>query len=148
MTFALFVGMCNGTPGDKPIMSACADHCECITGYCYDENYLGSGFSFCSMDCMNPSIGECSGLQHPDPEQQGVQKYGCLQLTSLKTDYELTKTRICALRCESVDECKQYSSQYDQCGNYSGDNATMWEGHTIAAFATCLISSAISPDEP
>jgi len=140
------VGQCNGTPGDKPIMSACQDHCECVTGYCYDENYLGSGFKFCSMDCSNPSIGSCASIQHPT--EPGIQKYGCLQLNSLKDDYSLETTRICVLRCNDTDECKQYSTQYDQCGNFSGNNATMWEGHTIAAFATCLIEAEISPDEP
>lgn len=137
------VGLCTGTPGDKAIQSPCAEHCDCATGYCYDENYLGSGFKFCSVDCSTGA--ECSGLKHPT--ETGIQKYGCLNMNSLKDDYNLTKTAICVLRCSDVAECQGYSGQYDQCGNFSA-NATMWEGHTIAAFSTCLISSEISKDEP
>ena len=140
------VGKCEGTPGDKPIMSACSEHCECQTGYCYDENFLGGGFRFCSMDCANPSIGQCSKINHPD--SPGVQKYGCLNLSSLKDDYDLETTSLCVLRCENLDECKQYSSQYDQCGNFSGGSWTMWDDHTIAGFGTCLISAEISPHLP
>lgn len=139
-------GRCEGSPGDKPIMAPCADHCECSTGYCYDEGYLGDDFRFCTMDCDAPTVGKCSSIVHPQrPHQQG---YGCLQLDGLAKARGLETTRLCVLRCAGIDECRGYSDRYDQCGNYSGNKSTMWEGRMIAAFASCIISSEVDPESP
>lgn len=138
------VGSCVGEPGDKPIMAPCADHCECETGFCYDEAFNGGGF--CSMDCNAPSIGDCAKLKHPTLPQH--QKYGCLRLDGMKARHGLKTTRICVLRCAGVDECRAYSPRYDQCGNFSGGRGTQWGGFTLGLFGTCLISSAVDPDAP
>jgi hypothetical protein len=128
-------GNTNGcaVPGTKPIMSACSDDCECATGYCYDEAFLGD-FRFCSVDC---STGDpCSGL--PNPDGSTVQAYQCLTFTtSLKATYGLTVTSLCALRCTDVAQCQAYSSAYDACGNSAF--GTEWDGYTVGV-KTCLIS--------
>ncbi len=136
------VGQCVGEPGDKPIMAPCSTHCECVTGFCYDEAFNGGGF--CSMDCNAPSIGDCAELRHPSKPQH--QKYGCLRLDGMKVKHDLKTTRICVLRCSGVDECRGYSPRYDQCGNFSGGRGTQWGGFTLGLFGTCLVSSAVDPE--
>lgn len=136
---------CEGTPGDAPIMAPCADHCDCATGYCDDSDYLGRGFRFCSMDCNTAAMGACGKRRHPT--QPHLQKYGCVQLHALRQAHTFTTSRLCVLRCNSVDECKAYDPAYDQCGNASGGRLTQWGGSTIAAFGTCLISDAMPAEK-
>ena len=126
-------------PASKPIMAPCEDDCECATGFCYKEAFLGD-FSFCSLDCsLNDT---CNQLTDGD----GVKKYMCLNFAgSLASNYDLTVTHLCVLRCEDVAECKSFASAYDQCGNASAGLATSWDGHTIAMDKACLIQSKINP---
>lgn len=138
------VGRCVGEPGDKPIMAPCADDCECATGFCYAEAFNGGGF--CSMDCNAPSIGDCADLRHPDQPQ--FQKYGCLQLTALQRRHDLQTTRICVLRCASDAECRRIDPRFDACGNGAGGRLTQWGGYTLAAFNSCVDTSAVDPDAP
>lgn len=136
-------GRCDGTPGDKPIMAPCDDHCQCSTGYCYDEGFMAGGLRFCTMDCNAPTLGPCSTLTHPErPHQQG---YGCLMLDGVARARGLETTRLCVVRCADVDECRQYSDVYDRCGNASGGKATTWDGQMLAAFPTCVVSTAVAP---
>ncbi len=127
-------------PLNRPIMAPCDSDCQCATGFCYQEAFLGD-FSFCSLDCS--TAGDvCNSLTDGD----GIQKYMCLNLAgSLASNYDLVVTHPCVLRCDDVDECKKYASVYDQCGNASAGKATSWDGHTIALDKACLIQSKIDP---
>ena len=121
-------------PGTKPTGAACTDHCECRTGYCYDEDYLG-GFRFCTRECG----GVTCGSEDQEPGDT-VQRHVCLQFNSAHIDkYGLTKHDICQKRCNSVDECKLLGSAYDYC-----PNQTQWEGYTMAAVGTCQIESEVT----
>lgn len=114
--------------GSKPMGAGCEAHCECETGYCYDEAYLGP-FRFCTRNCDWNCNADVGG---------GIEAYKCLLLGgTLANEYDLTETSICQAVCTSVDDCKVLSSEYDACGYGSG---TQWDGHTVAAAKTCAIS--------
>ena len=113
--------------------SACSKNCECSTGYCYDEAYLGS-FRFCSKPCSE----QCS-----TEDKDGIQSHICLQLGgSLAQEYELTETSICMRVCQDVEDCSGLSSAYDKCGD-DLTKTTKWNDITIAAQRTCQISSEV-----
>ncbi len=115
--------------GTKPLGAGCAQHCECETGYCYDEDFLGD-FRFCTRACE----GSCN-----DGVGDGVEENKCLNLNNSKfADFELTETRICAPVCSSVDDCLALSSEYDACGY--GASGTQWLGATISLGKHCVIS--------
>ncbi len=119
--------------GVFPVGAACAKHCECSTGYCYDEAYLGE-FRFCTKPCSE----KCS-LEDED----GIQSHICLQLGgNLAAKYELTQTSICMRVCQDVSDCTSLSSAYDKCGD-DLTKITQWEGTTIAAQRTCQIASEV-----
>ncbi len=128
--------------GKQPLMAACEKHCECKTGYCYDEGaYLG-GFRFCTRACD----GGCTS----EGEVPGIQTTVCLNLAGQKLASEhpniVTKS-LCASTCKSLDDCKELSSAYDTCGSpasqCSGGNITCWGKTTLAAQKTCQISSTV-----
>lgn len=116
----------------RPIGAACGRHCECETGYCYDEAYLGD-FRFCTRDC-DGGCGDGSSA---------IDEYRCLLLGgTLANKYGLTHTSICQKICQTLDDCKALASAYDQCGS-SKDNSTQWDGQTIAGQKTCQISAEV-----
>jgi hypothetical protein len=135
-------GPCPSTPGAKSIGAECSEHCECGTNYCYDEAFMGitGTFRFCTKECG----GDC-GKPSDEEKEKGITEYKCLILAGNWTKpYNLTKSHICAPRCENVDSCKHLSSKYDACGNNKGwtdwchpDDPTP---HTLNA-AVCLVSS-------
>lgn len=119
--------------GMFPVGSACSKDCECSTGYCYDEAYLGS-FRFCSKPCSE----KCS-----TEDKNGIQTHVCLQLGGqLTQDHGLTETSICMRVCESLEDCAALSSAYDKCGD-DLSKTTKWDDITIAAQRTCQISSEV-----
>ncbi|MEC9071084.1 MAG: hypothetical protein VX938_01840, partial [Myxococcota bacterium] len=124
-----------GAPAEsttRPIGAACEKHCQCKTGYCYDEAYLGD-FRFCTRDCD----GGC------EDGTSSIDSYRCLLLGgTLASKHDLTHTSICQKICETVEDCKALASAYDQCGD-SKDNSTQWEGQTIAGQKTCQISAEV-----
>jgi hypothetical protein len=120
--------------GVFPVGSACSMHCECSTGYCYDEAYLGD-FRFCSKLCADT----CS-----DEDTQGLQSHVCLQLGGkLANEYGLTQTSICMRVCETLEDCKALSSLYDKCGEEL-TKETRWDGTLIAAQRTCQIAAEVN----
>ena len=119
--------------GMFPVGSACSKDCECSTGYCYDEAYLGS-FSFCSKPCSE----QCS-----TEDKDGIQSHICLQLGgTLAQEHGLTETSICMRVCQDVEDCSGLSSAYDKCGD-DLTKTTKWDGITIAAQRTCQIASEV-----
>lgn len=119
--------------GMFPVGSACSKDCECSTGYCYDEAYLGS-FRFCSKPCSE----KCS-----TEDKDGIQTHVCLQLGGqLTQDHGLTETSICMRVCQDLEECKSLSSAYDKCGD-DLSKTTKWDNITIAAQRTCQIASEV-----
>ena len=122
-------------PGDKPTGAACAYHCECRTGYCYDEAYLGD-FRFCTRDCeglANP----CGSEDRVDG--QDVQQYQCLNFGGTLADtYGLKHTNICHVRCQSVADCANLSSKYDYCPSGFSE----WDGKTVGA-PSCQIKAEV-----
>ncbi len=121
-------------PGTKPTGAACTDHCECRTGYCYDEAYLGS-FRFCTRDC--------DGLSNPCGSEdraagETVQQYQCLNFSgTLANTHSLAHVNICHVRCTTVDDCKALGSAYDYCPS----GFAMWDGKTVGA-PSCQIQSS------
>ena len=119
--------------GMFPVGSACSKDCECSTGYCYDEAYLGS-FRFCSKPCSE----QCS-----TEDKDGIQSHICLQLGGqLALEYQLTQTSICMRVCQDVSDCTGLASAYDKCGD-DLSKTTKWDNITIAAQRTCQISSEV-----
>jgi hypothetical protein len=119
--------------GMFPVGSACSKGCECSTGYCYDEAYLGS-FRFCSKPCSE----KCS-----TEDKDGIQTHVCLQLGGqLTQDHGLTETSICMRVCQDLEDCKGLSSAYDKCGD-DLSKTTKWDNITIAAQRTCQIASEV-----
>ncbi len=111
--------------GTKHIGAGCGKHCECATGYCYDQAYM-EGFRFCTRACE----GGCG----PDNE------YKCLLLDpGALTDYPQPEETICQAVCTSVEDCKKLSSDYDQCGTDAG--GTKWNGKTLTIVDTCQASA-------
>ncbi|MCB9728747.1 MAG: hypothetical protein H6744_17410 [Deltaproteobacteria bacterium] len=121
----------------KPLMAACSKHCECQTGYCYDEGaYLG-GFRFCTRPCN----GSCADLGSGT-----LQDTVCLNLNALRKSFPaMVEDHICATMCSSPADCEALSTDYDTCGTAgcSGGNATCWGGTTLALQKTCQIKSTI-----
>ncbi|MBD90602.1 MAG: hypothetical protein CL940_09705 [Deltaproteobacteria bacterium] len=119
--------------GMFPVGSACSKNCECSTGYCYDEAYLGE-FRFCTKPCSE----QCS-----TEDKDGIQSHICLQLGGqLAQENNLTQTSICMRVCLDVSDCSALSSAYDKCGD-DLSKTTKWAGVTIAAQRTCQIASAV-----
>jgi len=120
--------------GVFPIGSACSKNCECSTGYCYDEAYLGD-FRFCSKPCSEG----CS-----EENVTGFQEHTCLVLGgSLAVEHGLVETSICMRVCETVEDCKALSSSYDKCGE-TLTKETKWSGSLIAAVRTCQIAAEVN----
>ena len=116
--------------GTKPMGAGCAQHCECETGYCYDEAFLGD-FRFCTRACEG-SCNEGTGA--------GVEENKCLNLNNSKfAEFDLTETWLCAPVCSSLDDCLALSSEYDACG--FGPSGTQWLGATISLGDHCVISA-------
>lgn len=119
----------------KPIGAACGRHCECETGYCYDEAYLGD-FRFCTRDCDGACGKTADGLH--------IQ---CLNLGGTPAKkYNLTHTWICQPTCITLDDCAALSGLYTACGV---GTQTTWhvEGEkspsTLATQKTCTILSEV-----
>lgn len=122
-------------PGTKPTGAACTGHCECRTGYCYDEDYLGS-FRFCTRDCEGLT-NACGSEDRAAGET--VQQYQCLNFSgTLATTYGLEHTNICHVRCKSVDDCKALGSAYDYCPSGFSE----WDGKTVGA-PSCQIKAEV-----
>ncbi len=116
------------TLGDKVIGAECASHCECDTGYCYDEAYMAP-FRFCTRPCDG-------GCNPPD----GGDTHLCLNMTgALQKKHDLKYPNICQRRCFSADDCGDLSDQYDICGT---GGFTKWENNTIGG-RSCQISTLI-----
>ena len=117
----------------KPIGAGCEKHCECDTGYCYDEAYLGD-FRFCTRDCGSQgcNVGVTGGIE----------QYKCLIMGSFEAKHDLKHKAICQKICLSVDECKGLSSAYDQCGDPDG-KGTLWDGITLNLHSTCQIAAEV-----
>ncbi len=114
----------------KPIGAACGRHCECETGYCYDEAYLGD-FRFCTRECDGDCGKGANGLDNQ-----------CLNLNnSAFASYNLTLTWICQRGCVTLDDCAAYSGVYDSCG--TGTNVTQWLNQTLATQSSCTILSEV-----
>ncbi|MEZ4269195.1 MAG: hypothetical protein R3F39_22800 [Myxococcota bacterium] len=128
--------------GKKSLMAACSKHCECKTGYCYDEGaYLG-GFRFCTRACGQEG---CTS----EGEVAGLQTTVCLILGGqLAVEHpEIVTTNLCAAVCKNLDDCKALGSAYDTCGSPSAScgfpSDTCWGNVTLAAQKTCQISSTV-----
>ncbi len=130
-----------GLRGIKPLMANCTKHCECKTGYCYDEGaYLG-GFRFCTRPCD----GGCES----EGEVAGLQTTVCLLFGGkVASEHpEIVTDNLCAAVCKSLDDCKKLSSQYDTCGSPAtqcgGGAISCWGGSTLAAQKTCQITATV-----
>lgn len=132
----------SGAQGTKDLMAACEKHCECKTGYCYDEGaYLG-GFRFCTRECDGSCTSEKDG---------SLQDKVCLLLAGQKLAKAHPnigdKTHLCASICKSLEDCKKLSSAYDTCGSpgaaCGANSFTCWGDVTVAAQKTCQISSTV-----
>lgn len=121
---------CPSPVGVKPFFAQCEHDCECQTGLCYDEAFMGD-FRFCTRSCEgNCEVGGGDGTQQNQ----------CLIFSGVHKDaYGLTLMNICAPRCNSLDDCKALSSAYDACGTESG--WTSWDEKTVGV-ATCVILDA------
>ncbi len=107
---------CEGTKGNKTIGEECTDHCECETGWCYDEGYMAP-FRYCTRPCE----GSCG------------EGYKCLLF--LPAVHNVKHTNICMPICNSIEECKQLSEKYNYCPPANGE--TKWSGYTLAMAPTC-----------
>jgi hypothetical protein len=127
--------------GKKPLMAGCEKHCECKTGFCYDEGaYLG-GFRFCTRPCDGGCTNEASG---------SIQTTVCLILAGqalAEAHPEIQTPYLCAATCKNLEDCKQLSSAYDTCGSPAsqcgGGAITCWGNTTLAAQKTCQITSTV-----
>ena len=119
-----------GLRASKPIGAECEKHCECDTGYCYDEAYMGD-FRFCTRECG--SQGCNTGITG------GIEQYKCLILGSFEAEFGLEHSAICQKICTTVEDCKFLSSKYDQCGT-PGAEGTLWDGITVTIEDTCQVS--------
>lgn len=118
------------TPGGpKRDGQTCADHCECQSGYCYDEGYL-DGFRFCTR--------RCDGFEHECVKEGDVETYVCTLFSGPwvdELDPPVHLRNFCLMRCTSNEQCEQLDPAWDACVA----NSTEWEGHTIALPRTCVV---------
>jgi hypothetical protein len=115
----------------KPIGAGCELDCECETGFCYDEEYLGD-FRFCTRRCNS---GCNTGIE-------GGPMYTCLLFGGLLAEeHDLKITDVCQRICSSLDDCKALSSSYDACG--SSKPGTVWGDARISLARTCVITTAL-----
>lgn len=119
--------------GTKPFGAACAAHCECVTGYCDNEGYLGD-FRFCTRLCD----GDC------DEGTDCIILGGNLAKTLGVSD---DKDSLCVPTCSSLDDCKLLSSEYDTCGNPGPTKDSRCLGTTLTLDSTCQIIAECYPDE-
>ena len=137
-------GPCPTTAGAKRMGAECTAHCECDTGYCYDEAFMGKtgNFRFCTRPCdFNCEY---------DDNDTGIQQYQCTVLGGkLEKHYGLTKPTICVLVCSKASDCARYSSKYDACGNTQSWTSWCYDDcsfcTSITGQGTCLVTSEM-PD--
>ena len=116
-------------PMNLKMGNPCVGHCQCETGYCYDEAYM-EPFRFCTKDCSSGPNSSCDSSSGDFP------KYACLKFTAKQVnDYDLDFGGICAARCQNVEECAIYGPDYNHCPDFG----TMWEGSTVQAANTCQV---------
>ena len=105
--------------GDKPIAAPCEDHCECESGYCYDEAYMAP-HRFCTRFC--------GGVGGGCDDHNGV----CLNATSrYLSDYDLTLEWFCMPRCATNADCEAIDP------DLVCPRQTMWDGVTLQVANSC-----------
>lgn len=118
----------------KKLGEECSDHCECETGYCYDEAYM-KPFRFCTRECA----GKCAN-------SEGTLTCLNLNYNTFIEKYKITKKWLCVPTCNSVEDCKKLSPKYNYCpGN--GKGMTKWDGITIGGRATCQTDEKIGEEK-
>jgi len=111
----------------KPIGAGCELDCECETGFCYDEGYLGD-FRFCTRRCE----GGCNDGVEGEP------LFTCLLFGGKLADrHDLVVTDICQRICKSLDDCQALSTTYDACG--TDKPGTVWGETTLSLANTCVV---------
>lgn len=122
-------GACQHTPvlGTQPIYTACTKHCDCDTGYCYDEGYLAP-FRFCTRPCGGVSEG-CGDEATNE----------CITLNPNWFDPPVTKTAICVPPCASDADCTAIDAAWDGCTTGVTEVVgTDGNAHTASLRKTCI----------
>lgn len=116
------------TPGGEKLDGqTCTEHCECESGYCYDEGYL-NGFRFCTR--------RCDGAHECASSEDGLQTYDCVGFYGSwvdDLDPPIHLRNFCAPGCVQDGDCEALDPAWDDC---SFD--TQWDGHTIGG-RTCIV---------
>ena len=116
--------------GDRALGASCDDHCQCETGYCYDEIWMAP-FRYCTKFCGGISEG-CGAAN------------ACVNvsLPYFPETYYITLTWFCMPRCANVASCQEIDPLYDHCPHPS---MTSWDGKTIGP-ATCVKTGGIGTE--
>jgi len=122
-----------GTPGALPVGAVCTSHNECVTGYCYDEDWknipANGGFRFCTIGCSAclTSCSEWDSLTSTDAT--------CiLFLAGESNDHDLRYRSICMPTCQTAADCEQASAgALTVCRP-----ATHYDGTTIGLKKSCF----------
>lgn len=122
-----------GTPGLLPVGAPCTGHNECLTGYCYDEDWknipANGGFRFCTIGCSAclTSCSEWASLTSTDNT--------CLLfLAAESNDHDLRYRSICMPTCLTDADCEGPSGGLlTVCRP-----ATHYDGSTIGLKKSCF----------
>jgi hypothetical protein len=126
------VGVCQHTAltGTQPLYTACSRHCDCDTGYCYDEGYLHP-FRYCTRPCGGVSQG-CG------PDSENV----CLLIAGPWADTldpPVTLRAFCMAVCTSDAYCQAIDPAWDGC---TPGPTTLTDPagneHTLSLRRTCI----------
>jgi len=125
-------GVCQHTPrvGTQPLYTACTKHCDCDTGWCYDQAYMHP-FRFCTKECGGVSVG-CG------PDAENV--CGLLSGPWTQTlDPPVTVGAFCLPVCGTAADCQALDPAWEGCT----DGQTVMtdpqgDTHTITLRKTCF----------